>query len=331
MAEKTSDTATSQGPLPMRRSRKAVYVIPSLLTTANIFCGFYSMMESFRAVKWLGAVEFFGAGGGSPSSMNPADAVQMASENFDRAAITIGFAALFDLLDGRVARMTNTTSEFGIELDSIADVVSFGLAPAVLAFAWGYGQVPDLRNVGWAASFLFLICGALRLARFNVQARQHNPNLPPKNPKVDKKAFVGLPIPFGAAMIASLAHFSPTPVAYITERHLSLAGQTITIGPQVFATALAVVVMLLAFLMVSTLRYTSFKNVGVGRRSPRFLILAIALVVLAIWFQSRWTLLIISTLYVSHGVVGKLWSLVKPRRSSAELDVDRSERSEVRH
>lgn len=317
MTDKTSDQATTQAPRPMRRSRKAVYVIPSLLTTGNIFCGFYSMMESLRAMRWLGVVEL-----GSVDGITP-DAIRMATEHFDRAAITIGFAALFDLLDGRVARMTNTTSEFGIELDSIADVVSFGLAPAVLAFAWGYGQVPDLRNIGWAASFLFLICGALRLARFNVQARQHNPNLPPKNPKVDKKAFVGLPIPFGAAMIASLAHFSPTPVAYITDKHVSFFGQTITISSQVFATGLAVIVILLAFLMVSTLRYSSFKNVGVGNRNPRILILAIALVVLAIWFQSRWALLIISTIYVAHGIIGKLWSLVKPRRAAAELELDR--------
>jgi CDP-diacylglycerol--serine O-phosphatidyltransferase len=307
----------------MRRSRKAVYVIPSLLTTGNIFCGFYSMMESLRAMRWLGVRELIGPLDGITATINPPDAILMATEHFDRAAITIGFAALFDLLDGRVARMTNTTSEFGIELDSIADVVSFGLAPAVLAFAWGYGQVPDLRNIGWAASFLFLICGALRLARFNVQARQHNPNLPPKNPKVDKKAFVGLPIPFGAAMIASLAHFSPTPVAYITDKQFSFAGQTITISSQVFATGLAVLVILLAFLMVSTLRYSSFKNVGVGNRNPRIIVLAIALVVLAIWFQSRWALLIISTIYVAHGIIGKLWSLVKPRRAAAELELDR--------
>ncbi|HST19489.1 MAG TPA: CDP-diacylglycerol--serine O-phosphatidyltransferase [Blastocatellia bacterium] len=323
MTDKTSDQATTQAPRPMRRSRKAVYVIPSLLTTGNIFCGFYSMMESLRAMRWLGVRELIGPLDGLTATINPPDAILMATEHFDRAAITIGFAALFDLLDGRVARMTNTTSEFGIELDSIADVVSFGLAPAVLAFAWGYGQVPDLRNIGWAASFLFLICGALRLARFNVQARQHNPNLPPKNPKVDKKAFVGLPIPFGAAMIASLAHFSPTPVAYIADKQFSLAGQTITISSQVFATGLAVIVILLAFLMVSTLRYSSFKNVGVGNRNPRIIVLAIALVVLAIWFQSRWALLIISTIYVAHGIIGKLWSLVKPRRAAAELELDR--------
>lgn len=323
MADKPSDQTTAQAPRPMRRSRKAVYVIPSLLTTGNIFCGFYSMMESLRAMRWLGIMEILGPMDGVNGIINPPDAIQMATEHFDRAAITIGFAALFDLLDGRVARMTNTTSEFGIELDSIADVVSFGLAPAVLAFAWGYGQVPDLRNIGWAASFLFLICGALRLARFNVQARQHNPNLPPKNPKVDKKAFVGLPIPFGAAMIASLAHFSPTPVAYIADKQVSFLGQTLTISSQVFATGLAVVVILLAFLMVSTLRYSSFKNVGVGNRNPRIIVLAIALVGLSIWFYSRWALLIVSTIYVAHGIIGKLWSLAKPRRAAAELELDR--------
>lgn len=323
MADKTSIPATSEtaSPRPMRRSRKAVYVLPSLLTTGNIFCGFYSMMESLRAMRWLGLVELLGIDQTVNGVLNPPNAIQMATEHFDRAAITIGFAALFDLLDGRVARMTNTTSEFGIELDSIADVVSFGIAPAVLAFAWGYGQIPDLRDVGWAASFLFLICGALRLARFNVQARQHKPNQPPKNPKVDKKAFVGLPIPFGAAMICSMVHFSPRPVAYLTNISLPIFGQTLTISPRALATALAVLVIFLAFLMVSTLRYSSFKNVGVGNRNPRIVILALAVFVLLMWFYSRWTLLIISLLYVAHGVVLKLWSVIKPRRS-AELELD---------
>ena len=311
-------------PRPMRRSRKAVYVLPSLLTTANIFCGFYSIMESLRAISGLGLGAFAGdswAGGDTTGA-----SILVATEHFDRAAITIGFAALFDLLDGRVARLTNTTSEFGIELDSIADVVSFGLAPAVLAFAWGYGQVPDLRNVGWAASFLFLICGALRLARFNVQARQTKPNQPPKNPKVDKKAFVGLPIPFGAAMIASLIHFSPRPISYVDFVRLPLTSQTLPINAKVLAILFAALVIGLAFLMVSTLRYSSFKNVGTQNTNPRVLILALALVGLVIWFYSRPTLLIVSTVYVAHGIFGKLWSLVRVRRSSApasEMELER--------
>jgi CDP-diacylglycerol---serine O-phosphatidyltransferase len=309
-------------PRPMRRSRKAVYVIPSLLTTANIFCGFYSIMESLRGVSAIGLGAY---SGNLLDGLINETQLPLATEHFDRAAVTIGFAALFDLLDGRVARMTNTTSEFGIELDSIADVVSFGLAPAVLAFAWGYGQVPELRNVGWAASFLFLICGALRLARFNVQARQTKPNLPPKNPKVDKKAFVGLPIPFGAAMIASLVHFSPRPLAYIQDIHLPFTAQPLPISVKMLATVFAALVICLAFLMVSTLRYSSFKNLGTQNTNPRVLVLALALAGLLIWFYSHWILLIISTVYVAHGVTGKLWSLFRVRRNPApaELELDR--------
>ncbi|HWO00912.1 MAG TPA: CDP-diacylglycerol--serine O-phosphatidyltransferase [Blastocatellia bacterium] len=305
-----------------RPSRKAVYVIPSLLTTANIFCGFYSVMESLAGSRAL--ANAFDPHG----SLEPIidSALPMAIEHFDRAAITIGFAALFDLLDGRVARMTNTTSEFGLELDSIADVVSFGIAPAVLAFAWGYGQLPDLHNFGWAASFLFLICGALRLARFNVQARRPSP-LPLKNPKADKKAFVGMPIPIAAAMVASIVHFWPRPLRFTDDVHI----WSLTIGSQTFSTALVVLVACLALLMISTLRYSSFKNVGVGNLNPRIIVLGLALLGVTIWFYSRYALLIIATVYASHGVVGKLWSLLKPRHAErSELELERKPPSEVR-
>ena len=297
-----------------RPSRKAVYVIPSLLTTANIFCGFYSVMESLAGSRAL-------ANAFDPqSTLMPIydTALPVAIEHFDRAAITIGFAALFDLLDGRVARLTNTTSEFGLELDSIADVVSFGIAPAVLAFAWGYGQLPDLHNVGWAASFLFLICGALRLARFNVQARRPSPSM---NPKTDKKAFVGMPIPIAATMIAALVHFWPRPLKFTDDRHI----WSLTVGSETLSTALVVLVACLALLMVSTIRYASLKNVGVGNRNPRIIVLGLALFGVSVWFYSRYVLLIIATVYASHGVVGKLWSLVKPRRSTpehSELELD---------
>jgi len=308
--------------------RKGVFVIPSLLTTANIFCGFYSVMESLAGIKALALVPI-GRVLSIDYVLDPnSGALSSATEHFDRAAIVIGFAALFDLLDGRVARMTNATSEFGLELDSIADVISFGIAPALLAFAWGYGQVPDLHNVGWAASFLFVICGALRLARFNVQARRPHPNSPPKNPKVDKKAFVGMPIPVGATMIASIVHFAPKPIAYVPETHL----WSLWISPKVYSTALLVLVICLAFLMISTLRYSSLKNVGVGNRNPRILIIGLALLVILIWFYSQWGLLIISTVYVSHGIVAKLWSLLKPRRgdSHSEIELDTKPSPETR-
>lgn len=305
-----------------QRFRKGVFVIPSLLTTANIFCGFYSVMESLAGARFLALV-------GPGADHLGTDAIAAAAEHFDRAAITIGFAALFDLLDGRVARMTDTTSEFGLELDSIADVVSFGIAPALLAFAWGYGEVPALHNVGWAASFLFVICGALRLARFNVQARRPHTNLPPKNPKVDKKAFVGMPIPVGATMIASIAHFSPWPVSYVGEAHL----WSFTIGPRFYSTALLVLVVCLAFLMISTLRYSSFKNLGVGNRNPRILIIGLALFVTLIWFYSQYVLLILATVYASHGVIAKIWSLLRSRRAPTErgdIELDTKPSPEVR-
>ena len=296
-----------------RRFRKGVFIVPSLFTTANIFCGFFSVMESLAGVRGLSIGD-----------------VASAAEHFDRAAINIGFAALFDFLDGRIARLTGATSEFGLELDSIADVLSFGIAPALLAYSWGYGQVPGLHKLAWAASFMFVICGALRLARFNVQARQTKPNLPPKNPKVDKKAFVGLPIPMAASLIAAIAHFSPTPVAYASGFQVSAMGRAFVIDARAYSFALLLLVVFLSFLMVSTLRYSSFKGVGARNYHPRMVILALALVVLLIWFYSQWSLLIIMTTYVLHGLVGKLWSLLKWRRSLStehaplELDEERN-------
>src|ERR1043166_5055560 len=144
---------------PRRGLRKGLYLIPSLFTAGNIGMGFYSVMASLRGFQILG-------------SANPDTAA--AAAHFDSAAVAIGWALLFDLLDGRIARLTKTTTEIGIQLDSIADVVTFGLAPAVLAYVWGYGasltEASDLHRLAWFLSFMYLICGAFRLARFNVQA-----------------------------------------------------------------------------------------------------------------------------------------------------------------
>lgn len=283
-----------------RRWRKTVYVIPSVITTANIFCGFYSIMESLLGVQSLSVGQ-----------------VEAATEHFNRAALNIGFATLFDFLDGSIARLTKATSEFGIELDSIADVLSFGIAPALLAFSWGYGQVAGLHKLGWAASFIFVICGSLRLARFNVQARNPNPNLPPKNPK-DKKAFVGMPIPAGAVLLAAIVHFTPTPIAHKPGFEVSALGQHVTIDAVEYGVALLVLMFFMAMLMVSTIRYSSLKNIGSTNYHPRVLILAIALMVMLTWFYSQWTLLVIAVFYSSHGVVLKLWSMIRPRKHEAE-------------
>lgn len=292
-----------------RQWRRTVYVIPSAITTANIFCGFFSAMESLLGAQALAVGD-----------------VAEATSHFNRAAINIGAATLFDFLDGSIARLTNATSEFGIELDSIADVLSFGLAPALLAFSWGYGQVQGLHKVGWAASFIFVICGALRLARFNVLSRQPNPNLPPKNPKSDKKAFVGMPIPAGASLLAAIVHFSPTPIIHKTGFEFSAIGRQLVVDGRAYALAQLAMMLCLALLMISTIRYSSLKTFGASKYHPRVIVLALALLVISIWFYSEWSLLIIATVYASHGVVAKVWSMLRPRHSStesSELELDR--------
>ena len=171
-----------------RKQRKGMYILPSLFTTGNIAAGYYAILQIMHA-----------------SLAEP--------WHLDNAAKAIGFAVLFDGLDGRIARMTHTSSDFGRELDSLADVITFGLAPALLAWSWGFHLLPMTSNPQWhtkiiqfgaIASFLFLIAGASRLARFNIQV---NPE--PSNPgRPGKKYFVGMPIPAGAGVIAAVVHFS---------------------------------------------------------------------------------------------------------------------------
>ncbi|HEY6660451.1 MAG TPA: CDP-alcohol phosphatidyltransferase family protein, partial [Pyrinomonadaceae bacterium] len=183
-----SDSEERPNP-PRRGVRKGLYLIPSAFTAANIGMGFFSVMASLRGFQLLG--------GATPD-------LAAAAAHFDSAAIAIGWALLFDMLDGRIARLTKTTTEIGIQLDSIADVVTFGIAPAVLAYVWGYGTTltegSDLHRLAWFLSFMFLMCGAFRLARFNVQASRPR-ILAEGTPKVDKKSFVGLPIPVAGGLI----------------------------------------------------------------------------------------------------------------------------------
>src|ERR1700758_1095181 len=177
-------------PQRKRRLRKGMYIIPSLVTTANMALGYYAILEVMRA----SAIDY---------------------AHLDNAAKAIGFAVLFDGLDGRIARMTGTTSDFGRELDSLADAITFGGAPALLAWTWGFHLMPPvlltqgqwhikLTQLGAIASFLFVIAGASRLARFNITS---NPQ--PSNPgRPGKKYFVGMPIPAGAGVIAAVVHFT---------------------------------------------------------------------------------------------------------------------------
>lgn len=270
---------------PRRGLRKGVYLIPSFFTAANIGMGFFSVMSCLQGFQRLG--------GASPD-------LNTAASHFDTAAIAIGFAVLFDMLDGRIARMTKTTTEIGIQLDSIADVVTFGVAPAVLAYVWGYGSAltgsTQVHRLALFLSFMYLMCGAFRLARFNVQASR--PRIMAEGTiKVDKKSFVGLPIPVAGGLIAAIVHFTPPPL--------------ILYGPEranVYAGLLMLLVGFLSVMMVSTIRFSSFKTVGTRSRSMRTVILILALGML-IALYSQYVLLALVVAYILHGLLARLFGM----------------------
>jgi CDP-diacylglycerol--serine O-phosphatidyltransferase len=270
---------------PWRRGRqglrRGIFILPSTLTIGNIFCGFYAVIHALKGYNTLSEV-------------------QAAEGFFNQAAIAIGIAWLLDNLDGRIARLTNTTSEFGVELDSIADFLSFGVAPAVLAYAWGYGSTPGLEKVGVAISFLFLVCGALRLARFNVMARTSSDAFTGKTSKLDKRYFVGLPTPGAAGLVAGLIHFFPSPIAAQagTQRHWNSLFLLAVMGS-------------LALLMVSTLRYTKFVDLGAKLRQPFLTLPFLSLLVMGIWFYSEWMMLIVAGSYVLYGPLLKVGGLLQ--------------------
>jgi CDP-diacylglycerol--serine O-phosphatidyltransferase len=263
-----------------RRPSRGMYVLPSLFTAGNIAAGYYAIMQSIQ-----GSVADYAC--------------------FDRAALAIGFAVLFDGLDGRIARMTNTTSDFGKELDSLADVITFGVAPSLLAYIWGFRMLPGMAHpmmrqrilhAGVFVCFLFLICGASRLARFNISI---NPQ--PKNPgRPGKKYFVGMPIPAGAGVIASVVHCfrgSPIDNPWIALVWLCLLAFT-------------------GFLMVSSWRFWSGKEINLGDRHPFQSVALLALVGALIVLYSEYVLIIIALGYLVSGVVARLaysWSRERRR------------------
>jgi CDP-diacylglycerol--serine O-phosphatidyltransferase len=202
------------------------------------------------------------------------------------------------MLDGRIARMTKTTTEIGVQLDSLADVLTFGIAPAVLAYAWGYGSAlkegTDLHKLGWFLSFMYLMCGVFRLARFNVQAARPR-ILAAGTPKLDKKNFIGLPIPAAAALIVAIIHFAPRPLIQYEPRLATL-----------YSGLLMALVGCLSALMVSTLRYSSFKSVGTRRRSTRVVILLVASIGMLVWLYSRYVLLILVAGYFLQGIFSRI-------------------------
>jgi len=288
-------------PVPPQRKglRKGVYIVPSFFTALNILAGFYSLMTTMSAFRLLGI--------GGPQQ------IKEATDRFDLAALAIGWAFVCDMLDGRIARMTKSTTEIGIQLDSLADIVSFGLAPSILAYVWSYGTTlqewTNMRQLAWFVSFMFVICGGFRLARFNVQASRPRP-LAEGTPKVDKKSFVGMPIPVAGCMIAAIVHFAPTPIRYIPNK------------PNLIAILMMILVAFLGLLMVSTLRFTSFKSIGPGRRDARLVIALIGLVGL-IYLYSQYVLMILVAGYIVHGL---LWrGLTSLTRKSTDKT------AEIRH
>jgi CDP-diacylglycerol--serine O-phosphatidyltransferase len=267
---------------PSRRFRKGMYVLPSLFTTANVALGCYAIMQVIHGVVQYGVAK-------------ATNTLVLQGWHFDNAAKAIGFAVLFDGLDGRIARMTHTTSDFGRELDSLADVITFGIAPALLAWGWGFQQlsadfspevVTKVAQLGAIASFLFLVAGASRLARFNITV---NPQ--PSNPgRPGKKYFVGMPIPAAAGVIAAVVHFS--------------GGDPITRWGS--SVAWIIVVVAAAYLMVSTWRFYSFKDIDFRARQPFRLIVIFGLLFAAIWFFSKPVLFVIALTYMFSGVFWRL-------------------------
>jgi len=266
---------------PRGRLRKGMYILPSLFTTANIAAGFYAILQTVH---------------GSVGE----------AWHMDLAAKAIGFAVLFDGLDGRIARITHTESEFGKELDSLADVIAFGVAPALLAWMWGFHLLPSaiqpemhvkIMQLGSIACFGFLMAGASRLARFNITT---NPQ--PSNPgRPGKKYFVGMPIPAGAGVIAAVVHFS--------------AG--VPIASSWTAATWLMMVVVVGYLMVSTWRFYSFKDIDFRSRHPFRLIILIALLIALIWQFSRPVLFAIAVLYMASGVLWRLQWIIRRKNPPA--------------
>jgi CDP-diacylglycerol---serine O-phosphatidyltransferase len=237
--------------LTRERLSRGLFVLPTLFTVGNLFCGYLSVWCSIKGT-------------------------------FEIAAVLIIAAGILDGLDGRIARMTHSTSAFGEQYDSMADLVSFGVAPAVLAYSWG---LSDFHRLGWMVSFLFVVCGSMRLARFNIQTHV-----------VDKRFFVGLPIPSAAAALATIVLATP-------ERLVS----------RVWMAGLLALTVILSYLMISTIRYRSFKDLDLRRKRPVWILPAIAVFFAIVALRPELALATVTLVFVSSGPVGKLLGYFRRR------------------
>jgi CDP-diacylglycerol--serine O-phosphatidyltransferase len=228
---------------PRRRLSRGVYLLPSLFTLGNMFCGYACIVYAMQG-------------------------------QYGTAAPFIGFAIVLDILDGRIARLTGSASAFGVEFDSLADVISFGIAPAILSFAWG---LSPLGRLGWAAGFMFLTAGAMRLARFNIQSAAGG----------DKRYFVGMPSPAAAAVPAATVFVYP---AGLDDYRQALPALAMVLVP--------------AVLMVSTIRFRSFKTIDLRTRRPYTVLLLIAAGIVLIATHPRWVLVLLAYSYLASAFVG---------------------------
>lgn len=238
-----------------RRLRRGIYLLPTLFTIGNLFCGFSSV-------------------------------VQASMEAFTEAALLVIVAAVLDGLDGRIARLTRSTSDFGFEFDSLADLVSFGIAPAFLVFRWA---LTPLQRVGWLIAFLYVVCAAMRLARFNIRRKA-----------LDKRYFLGLPAPMAACAAASLVWVFPT----------------LPEAPWVSG-LLAVAVVGVATLMISRFRYRSFKDIDLRNRRSYLWVFPLAGVLVAVATWPEVTVLGLSAGYLVSGPAGFVWGLTSRGREEA--------------
>ncbi len=272
---------------PHRGLKKGLYVIPSAFTAANIAMGFLAVLASVRGFQSI------------------VSNVEQSAVYFGWAAKAIVLAIVFDTLDGRVARMTRTSTEIGVQLDSLADVLTFGIAPTILIYSWAvgatFGESNSLHAVGVFVLFMYLMCGAFRLARFNLQATRPRVLLEGA-PKTDKKNFVGLPIPPAAGLLAAIVFLHPQPLSVFDENLSNL-----------YAVLMVILTAGLGLLMVSTVRYSSFKTTGAGKQSI-YLILVVAALGMLIWLFPQYMIFAIASAYVAHGVLWYLLGLLRPRR-----------------
>jgi CDP-diacylglycerol---serine O-phosphatidyltransferase len=249
--------------------RRGIYILPSVFTVANLLCGYYAVLATLEGTV----------------------------SDFDHAAGAIGIAIVFDSLDGRVARAMGTNSEFGKQFDSLADIVSFGIAPAFLAYAWGIHALaavsaPEqmhLTQLGWLIGFVYLGCCAWRLARFNIQGMASGGN----------RYFAGMPTPAAAGMIAASVHAIKTP---IQDGRVAL----LWLG----------LILVLGLLMSSTIRYSSFKDIEWARRRPSLVVVGLVLLIGAIVLFSEITLMVIASVYLVSGITMYVVRSVRHRLAS---------------